>query len=271
MFLSARRSGRPRWTIALLTVLLPLTVLPGAGLPSAVADHAHPPGPVNAQSTYKWGRPLWQDDFESSQMPSFYRVEGPGLVQNQHGMLTLNTTDEGTVSATRDQAGYTTGRWEIRLRSRRYSTDAANFRVRTELVPAGDQEQRCGARDISLQGYRIGGQRANLWIRNLPDRQFSASKRLGLADDQWHTFAVEVTDSRVSWFVDAHVIRTERRPEALSGVPMTVRFTMLAQPGRRMNKSRMQMDWLRYFTLDRPNARSVDAPPTNAGSYTGAC
>ena len=269
MSTSSRHSGRPRWTVALLAVL-PLTLLP-ATLPSAVADHANPPGPVNAQSTFLWGRPLWQDDFESSRMPSFYRVEGPGLVRNQVGMLTLNTTTSGTVSATRDRAGHTQGRWEIRLRSRRYSTDAANYRVRTELVPSGDQDQHCGARDIALQGYRIGGRRAHLWIRNLPDREFTASKPMNLADDRWHTFGVEVTDTRVSWFVDAHVVRTERRPEALSGVPLTVRFTMLAEPGQRMNKSRMQMDWLRYFTLDRANAKPIDAPQTTAGSYADAC
>jgi Glycosyl hydrolases family 16 len=265
MSLSSRCAGWSRLA-APLAVLLPLTVLP-----SAVADHANPPGPVNAQSTFLWGRPLWQDDFESSQMPSFYRVEGRGLVQNQFGMLTLNTGTAGTVTATRDRAGHTEGRWEIRLRSRRYATTAADFRVRTELVPAGGHEQRCGARDIALESYRLGGRRAHLWIRNLPDREFTASKRLGLGDDRWHTFAVEVTPARVSWFVDAHVIRTERRPEALSGVPLTVRFTMLAEPGAQMNRSRMQMDWLRYFTLDRPNARSVDAPQPDAGTYAAAC
>lgn len=259
------RPVRARWTIALLAVLLPLTVLP-----SAVADHAKPPGPVNAQSTFKWGKPLWQDDYESA-MPGFYRIEGPGQVQTQHGMLTLNTSNEGTVSATRQRAGHATGRWEIRLRSRRYSTNAANYGVRTELIPAGAQDQRCGARDIALEGYHIGSRRAHLWIRNLPDREFTATKRLGLGDDRWHTFGVEVTPSRVSWFVDAHVIRTERRPEALSGVPMTVRFTMQAEPGERMNKSRMQMDWLRYFTLDRANAKPIKAPPTTAGTYAGAC
>jgi hypothetical protein len=257
-----RRPGR-RWTAALIAVL-PLTVLP-----QAVADHAHPPGPVNAQSTFKWGHPLWQDDFESA-MPDFYRLAGPGPVRTQFGMLTLNTSTEGTVTALRDRPGHSTGRWEIRLRSRRYSTDAANFRVRTELVPAGE-EQHCGARDVALEGYRLGGRRAHLWIRNLPNHEFHASRPLGLGDDRWHTFAVEITEERVSWFVDAHVVRTERRAEALSGVPLTVRFTMQAAPGARMNRSRMQMDWLRYFTLDRPNAKPVDAPATTAGAYAGAC
>ncbi len=266
MPLHTRRSGRLRWPVALLAVLLPLTLLP-----AAMADHAHPPGPVNAQSTYLWGKPLWQDDFERKRMPRFYRVEGPGLVQNQYGMLTLNTSTEGTVSATRARPGHAEGRWEIRLRSRRYSTHAADYRVRTELVPDGDQDQHCGAQDIALEEYRIGEHRAHLWIRSLPAHEFTASKRLNLSDDRWHTFAVEVTDRRVSWFVDAHVVRTERRPAALSGIPLTVRFTMSAQPNLEMNRSRMQMDWLRYFTLDRRNAKSVKAPRTDRGTYAEAC
>ena len=259
-----------RWTAAALSVLAAVTVLPGAA-PSATADHADPPGPVNAQSTFKWGHPLWQDDYETGRKPRKYHVEGPGLVQHQYGMLTLNTADEGTVTATSTRSGASTGRWEIRLRSRRYSTGFADYKVRTELVPAGDRDERCGAQNIGLQGYQFGDTSANLWIRNLPNREFTASKALNLADNQWHTFAVEVRRKRISWFVDAHVIRTERRPEALSGVPFNVRYSMVAEPGVRMNRSRMQMDWLRYFTLDRKNAKPTDAPPTDAGVYGSAC
>jgi hypothetical protein len=257
-----------RWTLPALAVAAGLTVLPG--LPSATADHAKPPGPVNAQSTFKWGRPAWQDDYETGRKAKRYHVQGPGLVQHQHGMLTLNTADEGTVTATSTRAGADTGRWEIRLRSRRYSTQFADYKVRTELVPAG-RDERCGAQNIGLQGYRFGDDRANFWIRNLPNREYTADKALNLADNQWHTFAVEVRRKRISWFVDAHVVRTERRPAALSGVPFTVRYSMVAEPGARMNRSRMQMDWLRYFTLDRKNAKSTEAPRPAAGVYTAAC
>ena len=58
---------------------------------------------------------------------------------------------------------------------------------------------------------------------------------------------------------------------ALSGVPLTVRFSMAAQKGQRMNQGRMQMDWLRYFTLRKPNKKSVDAPQTTRAVYKRAC
>ena len=90
----------------------------------------------------------------------------------------------------------------------------------------------------------------------------------GFGQDQWHTFAVEVTPKRISWFVDSHVIRTERRPDALSGRKFQVRFTMQAEKGKRMNKARMQMDWLRYWTLQAKNERSTKAPADQADRRT---
>jgi hypothetical protein len=38
-----------------------------------------------------------------------------------------------------------------------------------------------------------------------------------------------------------------------------------------MNPGRMQMDWARYYSLARQNARSVEAPQAEVGTYAGAC
>ena len=46
---------------------------------------------------------------------------------------------------------------------------------------------------------------------------------------------------------------------------------MQAVKGKRMNKARMQMDWLRYWTLQAPNERSTKAPATKRTTYTLAC
>ena len=88
---------------------------------------------------------------------------------------------------------------------------------------------------------------------------------MDLGRDRWHTYAVEVTRDRISWFVDAHVVHTERRPEIWSGVPLVPRFTMEAKDGRTMNVSRMQMDWIRHWSLEAPNDLPVDAPPDPPG------
>lgn len=275
-----RRLARTPAALTVVATLLGLTVLLDPGPPELgrtqvveLVHHADPPGPVNAQSTYRWGRPTWQDEWEDGRRGP-YRVEGPGIVRAQHGMLTLNTSqsgDAGTVTATRRVRGHATGRWEIRLRSKQFSTAAAPFTVRTDLVPAGKRDQHCGGQDIGLVSYTFGDADADFWVRNLPDVELGASEALDLTDGQWHTFGVEVTDRSVTWFVDAHAVRRDRRAVALSGVPLTVRFSMLAPEATRMNPSRMQMDWLRYFVLDRPNALPVDAPRLARTTHEGAC
>ncbi len=253
-----------------------LTAIAGAaaltlGLaPASLADHARPPGPVNAQTTYDWGKPIWQDDYIGP-LKKIWRTKGRGAVRNQHGMLTLNTARRGSVSATLKGTGHKVGRWEIRLRSREYGRSHRSYKVRTELIPAAKRAQHCGARNVALNSYRLGGNRVHHYIRSLPDDQAVAHTGVNLGNDRWHTFAVEVTKKRISWFVDGHVLSTENRREALSDVPYTVRFTMLGQGSKRMNKARMQMDWLRYYTLRKPNSKSVKAPLPRSGSYANAC
>ena len=251
--------------------LVPLT-LSLAPTPAG-ADHAgDDPGPVHAGNTFGWWQSLvWREEFHGT-MAKYWKVEGPGVVRHQNGMLTLNTTGSGSVSATLDRDGVTTGRWETRLRSRRLETGGANFRVLTELVPADPDAYHCDAQNIALNKYRIGSGKVRLHIRTLPDNEFRGRvTRMDLGKDEWHTYAVEVRRKRISWFVDAHVIHTERRAAALSGVPLTVRFTMQDVPGRHMNESRMQMDWLRHWSTETPNTKSVDAPRTSRGGHDGAC
>ena len=254
---------------AALCLLLGLTLGPGAA--PADADHAGVPGPVHAGSTYGWGKAPVDYRFVGPLQHSQWHVKGPGAVRNQHGMLTLNTAKRGTVSATQVTKGHATGRWEIRLRSRQYGHGHQNYRVLTELVPAGKRPEYCGANNISLEAYTPNKQMVSHYIRTRPDNRFIMRKGLGLHNDQWHTFAVEITPRRISWFVDAHVISSEKRKDALSGVPFAVRFTMEAEEGKRMNRSRMQMDWLRYWSLRKPNDRSTKAPSPALGTYKDGC
>jgi hypothetical protein len=258
-----------RLVAAALLVPLTITLNP----PTATADHAgDDPGPVHAGNTFGWWKSLvYREEFHGA-VPKYWKVAGAGVVQHQNGMLTLNTTDSGSVSATLDREGSTTGRWETRLRSRRYATGGENFRVLTELVPADPEAHHCGAQNIALNDYRIGRKTVRFHIRTLPDNLFRGHVgKLDLGKDEWHTYAVEVKPKRISWFVDAHVIHSERRRAALSGVPLTVRFTMQAVPDATMNQSRMQMDWLRHWSTETPNTKSVVAPRTERGTYADAC
>ena len=263
-----------RITCASLLAVLLLTLLPGSS--AYAGKREQEPGPIHAGNTFGWWRSfVWEEKYVAP-LGADWVIEGPGLVQNQHGMLTLNTAEAGSVSATLARPGATTGRWEVRLRSRKYGNGGANYRVLAELVPDSSVEDHCGALNIALNNYKIGRKATTFYIRNLPNSSFDSSVTgLDLGKDRWHTYAVEVTPTRISWFVDAKVITSELRPEALSGVPLTVRFTMQAPDGptgtMAMNRSRMQMDWLRYWSTKTPNTKSVVAPEATQKVYPAAC
>jgi beta-glucanase (GH16 family) len=183
-------------------------------------------------------------------------------------MLTLNTTaTSGTVTADWTAGAREYGRWEARVRTRQYGTSETPYRAVWELVPTtGDQ---C-SRSIILSDSTIGQNPATLHVRNT-DVDFSATKMLDLRQDVFHTYAVEVTPDHISWFIDTRVVMTELRSTARTGASYAVRFRMVAPAGVVMNKGRMQMDWVRYYTLERKNAQSISAPQAILGRYDGSC
>ena len=225
--------------------------------------------PTNAGKVFRWGNAQWADDFIGP-VKGMWAQNRPGQVNNQHGMLTINgSAGGGDVVATVAGHARQYGRWETRVRAEQYTRSHTPYRVVAELVPVGDH--RCGARSIVLSDYALGSSRTRMAVRNLPNAEFTASKRLNLRPGPFHTYAVEVTPSHVSWFVDTRVVMTERRDEALSGASYAFRFRLADRPGARMNPGRMQMDWLRYYSLARPNAKSIAAPSASRGTYPAAC
>ncbi|HET7385045.1 MAG TPA: hypothetical protein VFJ19_00100 [Nocardioidaceae bacterium] len=251
-------SGLAVGTTALATVL----VVPTA----SAAGH-----PTNAGKVYRWGNSQWHDGFTEPLWRSWH-VNRPKQVRNQHGMLTIEAGRRPhTTSATLTGHARRYGRWETRVRANQYSTGHTPYRVVAELIPTAGARYHCGARNIVLASYKLGAHRAHMSVRTLPDDKFSASLRRNLGPGHFHTYAVEVTKSHVSWFVDAQVRRTERRPAVTSGIKYRVRFRLVATPGKQMNPGRMQMDWIRYYTLERRNARSIDAPRLHRSTYGHAC
>ena len=258
---------------AAITGLLALTLSPAAVTPAA-ADHVHgSPGPVHAGNTFGWYQfGVFRQEFIGPK-PGYWKQAGRGVVRTQNGMLTLMSTRKGSVSATLDLPGHTYGRWEIRMRARRLETvkGGRDFKVVTELVPGGTRDQHCGGRDIALENFTLGTNTVKSYVHTLPDNSFRGFKGRHLRNDRWHTYGVEVAKDHISWFVDAHVVHTERREAALDPVPRQLKFELRALPGKTMHPSRMQMDWMRYWTMRAPNERSVKAPGFELSKFHGAC
>lgn len=259
--------------LAGLAVLSALQAAPAPTTDTAdpqLASSWVPPNPTNAAKVFRWGNKQWGDEFITA-LSSYWHVNHPSMVRNQHGMLTL----DAPVTSTDVVASYyghsrTYGRWEARVRGRQYGSGGKSYTLFWELVP-NSQPSHCGAGDLVISQYTLGTNRAATHVRTLPDNDFTVSKALQLSDNEFHTYAVEVTPDHVSWFVDTKVIRTETRPAALAGVSVTPRFVVQGVPGAVMNKGRMQMDWMRYYTLDRKNAKSIAAPALTQTTYAAAC
>jgi beta-glucanase (GH16 family) len=230
-----------------------------------------PPNPTNAAKIFQWGNKQWGDEFVTP-LQSTWQASRPSMIRDQHGMLTLDAPKATGVNviATLLNHNRQQGRWEARVRSRQYGTGGTPYKLYWELVPRTGGAH-CGARDLVLASYSLGSNTAWMHARNLPDLDFAASKSTPLSDNEFHTYAVEITADHISWFVDTKVIRTERRPEAMRAADYAVRFRLQSVPGAQMRQGRMQMDWVRYYTLARPNAKSIEAPQLDQMTYADAC
>ena len=268
--LRLRRACRP---VALVATAV-LLVLP-LGASQAQTEQGKIYGKKFAAYEFQWYPIHFVDHFEADQTLSdkWERLGTKEEVTTQTGMLTIRTSGDQTVGATLRRENHDRGRWEIRLRGQRYETENTDFTVAAELIPAGDRSYNCGARNIALASFRPESHRTHFYARNLPDREFTGSKRFRrITTDYWHTYGVEVRPKKISWFVDGEVRATERRPEALSGIPLAFRLQLQAVPGATMNESRLQVDTVRYFTLESPRAKRIPrAPQPVAGTYADAC
>jgi hypothetical protein len=257
---------------ATLVGLVAFTLSPSVS--PASADHTNgAPGPIHAGNTFGWYQyGVFRQEFVGPK-PAYWKQKGRGIVRTQNGMLTLMSTQRGSVSATLDLPGHTYGRWEIRMRARTMSkVDGGKpFKVVTEHVPAGSRDQHCGGRDIGIENFTLGTNTVKSYIHTLPQNSYRGFLGRHLENDRWHTYAVEVDEDHISWFVDGHVINTERRSGALDPVRRQLRFELRAKDGKTMDPARMQMDWMRYWTMRAPNERSVKAPELELSTFNGAC
>ena len=238
----------------------------------AQSDQTTVPGKTFAAYEY-WWYPIDFVDHFIDPLSSQWEVEGNGHAGTQHGMLTLDSTSEGSIGVTLRGHDRDRGRWEIRLRGTRFETGHRNYTVAAELIPAASAAQRCGAQNVGFASFRpVVGNSARFHIRTLPDHQYtSVLGQLNLTNGYWHTYAVQVTPRRIAWFVDGVARAVENRPEALSGVPLTLRLQLQAVPGRTMNLSRLQVDTVRYFTLKTPSKKPVRGELPAVGTYADAC
>jgi hypothetical protein len=229
--------------------------------------------PTNAAAVFKWGAIAWRQEFETGTLGSNWHTNGHGSIGQQNGMLTIKAgSAPNTVVVWPDDSGpaQKTGRWEARIRAFEKSSTGTPYRFTWELVPTSGDDS-CGTNRIVLASYVPGDASAEGFVNTKPDYSFTYSRQRDLRSRAWHTFAVEITPDHISWFVDTKVMRTETRPQARSGVTYRPQLVMEAEPNAAMRPSWFQADWVRYYTLKRPDALSIAAPQMDQTTSTPTC
>lgn len=226
--------------------------------------------PTNAGKVFRWGREAWRQEFEVGPFPSSWKSNRPGAIGQQFGMLTIKTKrDTRKLTVWPDDQAARYGRWEARVRAVEKDRTGKRFNFTWGLAPTNPD--RCGAGEIVLANYTPDHARVRGGVHGKGGFDFNFSKRRDLRPSAWHTYAIEVTPTHISWFVDTKVTRTERRPKALTGYKLRPQFVLKGAKDGEMRTSWMQMDWVRYYNLDRPNAKSINAPRMAKRAHTHTC
>ena len=233
-----------------------------------LSDDVAPTSPTNAAKVFQWGLAAWKDEFIEP-LSASWAVSDPARVRNQNGMLTLEgTATSGPVTATVVDHARRYGRWEARVRSDVRHAGGVPYRVVWELVPASGD--RCGD-GITVATYSVDDAVASMDVRTLGGAAFTDEAALDLGQYAWHTYAIEVTRDHVSWFIDTEVVMTERRPEVLTGTRYRMQFRLVPVVGESVDFTRIQMDWARYYTMERAGLLPLDAPSAELGTFTPPC
>ena len=158
--------------------------------------------------------------------------------------------DFGTTRATLTGAAQAYGRWEVRLRLKSAETTAKDFRVLVELVPERSEDYACGRRNITLaevaahSGTMTFGARADT-------RQWTGARRIPSLVHTSPAVAAEVAPDHITWFWDGRPIGTVKGGDAVSDVPLTLRFSMVGDQVSEHNQTGVVSDWQRGFALTR--------------------
>lgn len=278
-----RRATKRRLIVAVAALAL-VAPLPGA---SAQPDQSTVPGKDFAAYDYGWYPLGWAEHFDTKKgvtnqppgpPPRGWVTAGTGTVWRHHGVFSVDADDgDGDLSSTlRIGKRYKKfGRWEIRFRARHMGTPSAaheDYTVAAELVPARSAAERCGARNIALASYRLDSPVLTQYARGLPDRQFQRKRRGLKFDDYWHTYAVEVSRQKITWFVDSRPSAVVMRKDLRARVPMTLRFSLKGVAGAQMNETKAQVDTVRYFSMKRKaKKRYRGARKATYSTYSGGC
>jgi hypothetical protein len=274
-------AAAPRLTTS--TSPRPMTAVPS---PAARAS-----GAPQAGQRLKWGPSLWDFAWEQGEALTakpyrgqrrtgrwIDRSSGSGRVAPYNGGMALSTHlsgfpgrgDRGTTSATLSGNAMTYGRWEFRRRIDVFENSGRNYRVKIALVPARARDARCGS--INVGSVAFNSRKASLGLSSArAGRSWSGTRRIPRLGDGAHSFAVEVTRSHVTWFLNGRSLATVRSRKAAPGVPLTPKLSLVGRGNQEMRRTRVLYDWQRGWRLNKQARKAPRGPSLKAKNYAKSC
>lgn len=246
---------------------------------------------TTASGKYKWGAALFDFAwvFGESLSAGPYRGtkpkgswreynDGGGRINSHNGGLFFDSKrynkpgpgDFGTTMATMRGNPRAYGRWEVRVRARSDETENRDYLVRAELVPARPRDFDCGAHTITLGELTAHGNSILVGV-NAGNQQWTHRRTVaGNNNRASYNLAVEVTRTHITWFINGKPVATVNNADAVSGLPMKMRLSMVGDGQQEMNDTDILSDWQRGFSLRR-GQQVTNGGPMTAGSYDAGC
>ncbi len=246
---------------------------PSEARPVAAVSARSGGGNPQASARYKWGPTHWDFAWETGEALTdkpyrgrnrvgywIDRSNGSGRAAAHNGGLALESHlsdfpgvgDHGTNSVTLAGNAITYGRWEFRRRIDVFEKKGRNYRAKIELVPANASDAACGANTINVATVGFNSRKATLGVTSSDAKKaWTGSKRIPRVGDNPHSWSVEVTRSHITWFLNGRSLATVKNRQAIPGVPLTPKLSLVGKGHKEMRRTRVLYDWQRGWTLNK--------------------
>ncbi|GEL17997.1 glycoside hydrolase family 16 protein [Pseudonocardia asaccharolytica] len=247
---------------------------PGSGGDSAPNTGSGSSGAISTQggtaaARYGWGTPNRVDDFDGG-AGQWNIYDGPGhagqgtrspsAVSIADGVLTITGDSSGTTGGMAWLPGQKYGRWEGRVRA---PSSDPSYNALLLLWPDAEDFPVGGEIDF-MEMMDHTRQKTNMFLHYGADNS-QISGEVEVDATQWHNWALEWTPESITAFVDGEEwFRTTNTGIFPPGsMHLCIQLDWFPH-GDTPQESRMEVDWVRQYSLDAPAV--ADRPDPAGGS-----
>ena len=229
--------------------------------------------PETASLTHRWTPSLFDFTWEHGQSLDSPPVrgtrlvgswvdysDGSGRVSKYNGGLSLDSKrftgagrgDFGTTRATLIGNVMEQGRWEASLRVRNnFETEAADYKILAQLVPAASAltpNDVCQP-TITIASITPRSKQVKFGVRTPTNIWSGSTTAPDIPMGNPYNVAVELSNGHITWFLNSAPIASVKSTDAIPGVPMTLRFSLVGDGEKEMNQTGVISDWQRGFPI----------------------